>query len=79
MIGHGLCRGPNWQTKHWPKDEGFETLENCSKECEKRPGCTGFDLTPSPDLKGKERCILFGHQDIELASAFSFQESRCFR
>ena len=67
MIGRGLCRGPNWQIgKKWPKDEGFETLEDCSKECEKRPGCTGFELTPSEDLKNKFRCILFGHDGIEV-------------
>ena len=51
-----------------------------SKECEKRPGCTGFDLTPDEDLKnGKERCILFGHDGIEVADSISFHKSRCFR
>ena len=42
MIGHGLCRGPDWQNGQWPHDEGFETLDQCSLECEKRPGCTGI-------------------------------------
>ena len=41
MIGHGLCRGPDWQNGQWPHDEGFETLDQCSLECDKRPGCTG--------------------------------------
>ena len=42
MIGYGLCRGPDWQNGQWPHDEGFETLDQCSLECEKRPGCTGI-------------------------------------
>ena len=44
MIGHGLCRGPDWQNGQWPHDEGFETLDQCSLECGKRPGCTGIFL-----------------------------------
>ena len=79
MIGRGLCRGPDWQNGQWPHDEGFETLEQCSLECEKRPGCTGFDMTPTPDLKDKFRCILHGHDDIQVASASSLQISKCYR
>ena len=79
MIGKGLCRGENWQDGKWPKDEGYETLEACSMECQKRPGCTGFDLTPSEDLKGKFRCILYGHVEIEVADASSLQISKCYR
>ena len=79
MIGRGLCRGPDWQTGQWPLDEGYETLEACSLECDKRPGCTGFDLTPTPDLKNKFRCILHGHDDIQVASATSLQISKCYR
>ena len=79
MIGKGLCRGEDWQIGKWPKDEGYETLDDCSKECQKRPGCTGFDLTPSEDLKGKFRCILHGHDNIQLADATSLQVSKCYR
>lgn len=101
MIGHGLCRGPDWQNGQWPHDEGFETLDQCSLECEKRPGCTGiftlflekkyfekifmksfnlgFDMTPNEDFKGKQRCILHGHGDIQVATATSLQDSRCYR
>ena len=60
-------------------DEGYETLEYCSKECEIRPICTGFDLTPTPDLKNKFRCILHGHKEYVVADATSLQISRCYR
>ena len=79
MIGKGLCRGENWQHGKWPQDEGFETLEACSAECQKRPGCTGFDLTPSQDLKGKFRCILYGHDDLQVADSLSLQITKCYR
>ena len=100
MIGYGLCRGPNWQNGQWPHDEGFETLDQCSLECDKRPGCTGistlflekkkhvifikyfnlgFDLTPYEGFKDKQRCILHGHGDIQVATATSLQDSRCYR
>ena len=62
------------------KLQGVPYIFFSSKECEKRPGCTGFDLTPDEDLKnGKERCILFGHDGIEVADSISFHKSRCFR
>ena len=79
MIGRGLCRGPDWQNGQWPHDEGYESVDQCSLECEKRPGCTGFDLTPSPDVKAKQRCILHGHDDIQVATATSLQDSKCYR
>ncbi len=79
MIGRGLCRGPNWQIGKWPKDEGIETTESCSKECRKLRGCTGFELTPVPEMRGKFRCILLGHENIEVADSLSLQKSRCYR
>ena len=39
----------------------------------------GFDLTPNEDFKGKQRCILHGHGDIQVATATSLQDSRCYR
>lgn len=39
----------------------------------------GFDLTPNEDFKGKQRCILHGHSDIQVATATSLQDSRCYR
>ena len=39
----------------------------------------GFDLTPTEDFKGKQRCILHGHGDIQVATATSLQDSRCYR
>ena len=39
----------------------------------------GFDMTPNEDFKGKQRCILHGHGDIQVATATSLQDSRCYR
>ena len=39
----------------------------------------GFDLTPNEDFKGKQRCILHGHGDIQVATATSLSDSRCYR
>ena len=78
-LGKGLCRGPNWQDerKIWPKDEGKETFEECLKECKKDQGCTAFDLSPVPNTL-KLQCMLFGHQDVRVATATSLQ-GRCIR
>ena len=71
---------PLGQINVMTKNKGCSIYIFSSKECEKRPGCTGFDLTPDEDLKnGKERCILFGHDGIEVADSISFHKSRCFR
>jgi hypothetical protein len=80
LVGRGLCRGPNWQFGNWPKEEGYESLEVCSKNCQKFKGCTAFELTPSEDAKkNKFRCVLYGHHDLELADGLSLQKTRCFR
>ena len=39
----------------------------------------GFDLTPYEGFKDKQRCILHGHGDIQVATATSLQDSRCYR
>ena len=78
-LGKGLCRGPNWQDsrKIWPKDDGKETFEDCLKECRKDKGCTAFDVSPIPNSL-KLQCMLFGHQDVRVASATSLL-GRCIR
>ena len=78
LIGTDKCYDKKCRVFHLKLDN--QNIFFSSKECEKRPGCTGFDLTPDEELKnGKERCILFGHDDIEVADSISFHKSRCFR
>ena len=77
-IGAGLCRGPNWQSELFPKFEGLETIEGCAKECERAQGCTAFDISPQPDVKGRFRCVLHGHSNVVLADATSLKVSKCF-
>jgi hypothetical protein len=67
LLGAGACRGPNWQDDIWPKVEGLENLSGCAADCERDPGCTAFDLTPS-EVAGKFRCNNYGHDSVRLCS-----------
>ncbi len=29
ILGEGMCRGPKWASKHWPKDVGKRNVEAC--------------------------------------------------
>jgi hypothetical protein len=60
-LGHGMCRGANWQGKKWPVLRGFRTLQECANACKKKKGCTSFD-TSSPD-GSKFDCMLYGHKN----------------
>jgi len=62
MAGSGLCRGPGWQSKNWPKDLGKKSAAECAVSCKQEAGCRGFDL--SNEEKKKFTCHLFSHTEI---------------
>merc|ERR1719334_143718 len=60
-IGHGMCRGANWQDKKWPKVMGLKSLQECANSCGRKKGCTSFDISKQD---GDEfACFLYGHKN----------------
>ena len=66
-IGSGLCRGPDWQSGNWPVVKGSISAQECANACAAKKGCTAFDL--SSKVGSKFNCFLYGHKDVEPASA----------
>ena len=66
-IGKGQCRGKSWTFGRWPIDKGQVSAQECADACARKKGCTAFDL--SNKLGKKFSCFLYGHQDVEPASA----------
>lgn len=68
LVGPGACRGHKWSDDDdWPQIEGDHTLEGCCEKCQKTKGCTAFSLGKSK--KPRKPCMLYGHHDIQPASA----------
>ncbi|CAB4066198.1 Sarcalumenin [Lepeophtheirus salmonis] len=70
-LGKGLCRGPNWQDKYWPKVGNLVKEEyECFKQCKERGACTAFDVSPST-TPSKLNCFMFGHGEVIPASSLN--------
>ena len=74
----GACRGEGWSNEPWPLTRGRKTLEECYEVCKNRKGCTSFELGP-PKKKDKYQCILYGHEDVDVANSLSLKDRKCFR
>ena len=74
-----MCRGDQWQSGVWPIIvKGLKTLDECFQGCKDRQGCTAFELGP-PRKKDKHTCLLFGHDDVDIADSLSLQDRTCYR
>ncbi|TRY73635.1 hypothetical protein TCAL_03348 [Tigriopus californicus] len=71
LLGKGLCRGPKWQGRYWPKATEAHSLAECAAACSSVNGCTAFDISPTPDKE--QVCFLFGHKDVKPASGLKGQ------
>ena len=74
----GMCRGEGWQNEPWPLVRGRKTLEECSEVCKNRKGCTAFEIGP-PKKKDRYKCILYGHDEVQVANSASLTDRTCYR
>ena len=74
-----MCRGEGWQTEPWPLVRGQKTQDECFQVCKGRQGCTSFEIGPPKKKAGRSKCILYGHDDVQVANSFSLRHRRCFR
>ena len=72
-----MCRGDGWQTEPWPLIRGKKTLEECSEVCKNRKGCTAFEMGP-PEKKGRFKCVLYGHDEVQVADSLRSSSSHVF-
>ena len=72
-----MCRGDGWQTEPWPLVRGKKTLEECSEVCKNRKGCTAFEMGP-PEKKGRFKCVLYGHDEVQVADSLRSSSSHVF-
>ena len=73
-----MCRGEGWQNEPWPLVRGKKTLEECSEVCKNRKGCTAFEIGP-PKKKDRYKCVLYGHDEIQVANSPSLTDHTCYR
>eukprot|EP00095_Tigriopus_kingsejongensis_P011320 maker-scaffold1444_size41037-snap-gene-0.7 protein:Tk11320 transcript:maker-scaffold1444_size41037-snap-gene-0.7-mRNA-1 annotation:"sarcalumenin isoform x2" len=43
-LGHGGCRGDEWNDAPWPKFLGRQTLNRCASKCAQDPDCTAIHV-----------------------------------
>ena len=68
LLGEGMCRGPDWASRKWPKVKGLESLQSCSNLCAGTRGCSAFDISGAKQRGKRFSCHLYGHKEVVPAS-----------